>query len=97
MPGCIHHSISGTQYLMRGYRELLREYGLVLSAGDVVNNSPATPASRQVLEIENFGNWSDVIHNVGAFIQAVYSPERINEFLDRGINRMPLGERPRQI
>ena len=33
-PGSVHHSTSGAQYVMRGYTELLRQYGLIPSTGD---------------------------------------------------------------
>jgi putative transposase len=74
-PGCIHHSLSGTQYLMRGYFELLRQFGLVPSLGNGANGS------RQVIELDSFEAWDDVAHCGRGFIQTVYSRERIDLIL----------------
>ena len=88
--GCIHHSTTGTQYSMRGYCELLRQYGLIPSVGDTATHSllPSARAayragSRQVIEMEGYDTWEDVIHNTREFILALYTQERIDWILER--------------
>ena len=90
MPGCIHHSSCGTQYLMRGYRILLRELGLTPSLGDVADRPvlPSTEGSgtsftHQVVEMQTYDRWDDVIHHAREFIQALYSQERLDLILGR--------------
>jgi putative transposase len=83
-PGCIHHSTCGSQYLTRSYRELLRQYGLVPSVGEVANRAPLatssanSPASRQIVEIQEYEIWKDVIDRPREFIQTLYSHERVD-------------------
>ncbi len=88
--GCIHHSTTGAQYSTRGYCELLRQYGLIPSVGDAINQlSPRSlrtalgPGSRQVIEMAGYDTWEDVIRNTREFILALYTSERINWILDR--------------
>jgi len=89
-PGSIHHSNCGTQYVMRGYTDLLRRYGLVPSAGDPAMQADAgridrsrLAISRQVLELAGYESWEQVIGDVRQFIRVVYSPERIDALLER--------------
>jgi putative transposase len=89
-PGSVHHSASGTQYVMRGYTELLRQYGLVPSAGDIaeptglgsIRYERAAP-TREVVEMQTYESWEQVIERVRDFILALYSPERIDRVLGR--------------
>jgi putative transposase len=88
-PGCIHHSTCGTQYSMRGYRRLLREYGLTASVGEL---SAATSlpggggvglfASRQVIELPAYEDWEDVLPRAKEFIRTVYSSEWLDLILN---------------
>ena len=89
-PGSVHHSTSGAQYVMRGYTELLRQYGLIPSTGDAGDHSavsslghvaPSTP--RQVIQMQMYETWSHVIGDVRGFIKALYIPERIDSVLGR--------------
>ena len=89
-PGSVHHSSSGAQYVMRGYAELLRQYGLIPSTGDAGDHSavssvgyapPAAP--RQVVQMQMYETWSHVIGNVQGFIRSLYLPERIDWVLGR--------------
>ena len=101
-PGSVHHSTSGTQYVMRGYTELLRQYGLIPSAGDTVDPSDIGPLqaarplqaakpircetrapSRQVVEMQSYETWEQVIDQVRDFILTLYSPQRIDWVLGR--------------
>lgn len=82
--GCIHHSTYGIQYLMRGYRELLRQYGLIPVAGEATESlgsgAPvcAAPAPvRQIVELPEFATWGEVVARSGEFVRALYCPERI--------------------
>jgi hypothetical protein len=93
-PGSVHHSTSGAQYVMRGYTELLRQYGLIPSTGGAGDHSAvsslghvATSAPRQVVQMEMYETWSHVIGDVRGFIKALYIPERIDRVLGR-----PAGE-----
>ena len=89
-PGSVHHSTSGAQYVMRGYTELLRQYGLVPSAGDA-GESPtvssvghsANPPPRQVVQMQMYETWSNVIGDVREFIRKLYLPARIDGVLGR--------------
>jgi putative transposase len=89
-PGSVHHSTSGAQYVMRGYTELLRQYGLIPSTGDAGDHSAvssvgyaATVAPRQVVQMQMYETWSHVIGDVRGFIKALYLPERIDWVLGR--------------
>jgi putative transposase len=89
-PGSVHHSTSGAQYVMRGYTELLRQYGLVPSAGDAGEPSSfsavghsANPPPRQVVQMQMYETWSHVISDVREFIRKLYLPERIEGVLGR--------------
>ena len=82
--GCIHHSTYGMQYLMRGYRELLRQYGLV-PVGIEMPEPPTLGATlctssgqtRQIIDVPGYATWEDVVERSGEFIHTLYSPERI--------------------
>jgi hypothetical protein len=82
--GCIHHSTYGMQYLLRGYRELLRQYGLIpvgneASGLPVLGGTPSVPpiSVRQMVDVPGYATWDDVVERSGEFIHALYSPERI--------------------
>jgi putative transposase len=82
-PGCVHHSTCGSQYFTRSFCELLRQYGLIPSNGDIATAryySKATP-SHQIVEVEGYGTWKDVIEQPREFIQALYSGGRVDEIL----------------
>ena len=82
--GCVHHSTYGMQYLLRGYRELLRQYGLV-PVGTETATLPALGATlsapsgsvRQIVDIPGYATWREVVERSDAFIHALYTPERI--------------------
>jgi len=91
-PGCIHHSTCGTQYQTPSYRELLRQYGLVPSVGDLSGRSDCAPqacssvsaaAARQIVDVQAYETWRDVIERPQEFIRAVYSQERLEKMLGR--------------
>ena len=89
-PGSVHHSSSGAQYVMRGYTELLRQYGLIPSTGDAGDRSAvcsmgylATSAPRQVVPMQMYETWSHVTADVLGFVKAVYRPDRIDWVLGR--------------
>lgn len=86
--GCIHHSTYGMQYLMRGYRELLRQYGLVPVANETTEppllGGPLCSAPgpvRQIVDLPDYVSWDDVVARSADFIRALYSPERIEGIL----------------
>jgi putative transposase len=89
-PGCIHHSTCGTQYLTRSYCELMRQYGLIPSVGESIDRlaitsggrTTAAPA-RRIIDIQGYENWKDVVEHPREFIEAVYSPERVDWLLGR--------------
>jgi putative transposase len=81
--GCIHHSTCGSQYFTRSYCELLRQYGLIPSNGDIGSTryySKSEPSHR-IVEVEGFATWKDVVENRPSFIQALYTAGRIDEIL----------------
>jgi putative transposase len=87
-PGCIHHSTCGTQYLTRNYCELLRQYGLIPSIGDAggraaLASHDCPDASRHIIDIQSYETWRDVLNQPREFIQALYSPERIEALLGK--------------
>ncbi len=82
-PGCVHHSTCGSQYFTRSYCELLRQYGLIPSNGDIATaryHSKTTP-SHEIVEVEGYVIWKDVIEHPREFIQTLYSPGRIEGIL----------------
>jgi putative transposase len=84
-PGCVHHSTCGSQYFTRSYCELLRQYGLIPSNGDVANarQHATPPRSHEIVEMQEYTAWRDVIDHPREFIVALYSPERIDTILGR--------------
>lgn len=82
--GCVHHSTYGMQYLLRGYRELLRQYGLIpvgnensgLPAFGGPLSAPAVP-TRQIVDLPGYATWDDVVERSDEFIHALYSADRI--------------------
>jgi putative transposase len=90
-PGSVHHSNCGTQYTMRGYTDLLRQYGLIPSAGDAAAEQAAplrvscesSRHPRHVVEMNTYQTWEQVSGNVREFIQTLYSPARVVGILGR--------------
>ena len=89
-PGCIHHSTCGTQYLTRSYCALLRQYGLIPTIDDTAARAASTAqecskpsCSRQIVDLQNYETWKDVIDRPREFIQALYSAERVDTLLGR--------------
>ena len=89
-PGSVHHSSSGAQYVMRGYTELLRQYGLIPSAGDTGERSTVSslgqagaPPPRQVVQMQMYESWAHIIGDVREFIRTLYVAERIDWVLGR--------------
>jgi putative transposase len=87
--GCIHRSTCGIQYLMRGYRELLREYGLVPVASDPAE--PPTlgtalgsglPPARKIVDVPDFASWDEVVGRSDEFIRTLFSSRRIESLLE---------------
>jgi len=91
--GCFHHSTCGMQYLMRGYRELLRRYGLIPIVSDAQEPPTvyATAPTHKIVDISGFLTWEDVSARVSEFIRVVYSAERIGQILDSRASSGPLG------
>ena len=101
--GCIHHSTYGMQYLQRGYRELLRQYGLI----PVGNETLALPgvgatlsasggAVRQIVDVPGYATWDEVVERADEFIHALYTAERIEAIRsahcrERGDSPIPVG------
>lgn len=86
--GCVHHSTYGIQYLMRGYRELLRHYGLIAVATEATNSPPLggpvcvpLPSVRQVVDLAGYESWDEVVARSDEFIRALYSTQRIGAIL----------------
>jgi putative transposase len=90
MPGCIHYSTCGTQYLTRSYCQLLRQYGLIPSLDEAADRStfarqeqPGKSPARQIVEIQDYLTWKDIIDHPREFIQTLYSRERVDMILGR--------------
>ncbi len=85
VPGCIHHSTCGSQYFTRSYCELLRQYGLIPSNGDIVvaRGGAKVGPSHEIVEIQDYATWRDVIEHPREFIQELYSLERVDAILGR--------------
>jgi putative transposase len=82
VPGCIHHSTCGTQYLTHSYCELLRQYGLIPSVGEPAGRAAtASRSPRQIVDVQQFHSWKDVIQHPREFIQELYAAGRINYIL----------------
>lgn len=101
VPGCIHHSMCGTHYLIRGYRGLLRQYGLVPSVSDLGERSVLLPPNRmrtasshQVVELQGFEAWGDVAGRTREFVQTLYSADRISGLLNNASPRVSQTARP---
>jgi hypothetical protein len=75
---------------MRVYCDLLRQHGLIPCVGDTGTPSSLRAAgcfpdstSRQVIEMQGYETWDDVIRNAREFIRALYTRERITSILER--------------
>jgi putative transposase len=86
--GCIHHSTYGIQYLMRGYRELLRKYGLIpvvneAAEAPMVGAPLCTPPGlvRKIVDVPGYKSWDEVVARTAEFVGALYSQERIEAIL----------------
>jgi len=86
--GSVHHSTCGTQYVMRGYTELLRHYGVVPAPDDpgypvdmTAFNCRQMSLSHNIVELPEFKTWADVVARVREFIQVLYSAEQISRIL----------------
>lgn len=84
------------QYLTRGYRELLRQYGLIPVVSDAEEPPTlcATAAAHKIVDISGFHTWEDVSARGSEFIREVYSPERIGQILNSRARSGPLGAAP---
>lgn len=87
--GCIHRSTCGIQYLMRGYRELLREYGLVPVASDTAEPPSlgttlcsGLPPARKIVDVPDFATWDDVVGRADEFIRTLFSTQRIESLIE---------------
>ncbi len=82
--GCFHHSTCGMQYLTRGYRELLRQYGLIPVGSDAEEFPTvcATAPTHKIIDVCGFMTWDDVSGRGSEFIRAVYSAERVGQVLN---------------
>ncbi|HEY6923712.1 MAG TPA: DDE-type integrase/transposase/recombinase [Steroidobacteraceae bacterium] len=97
--GCFHHSTCGMQYLTRGYRELLRQYGLIPVVRDA-EEPPTVCASsiaHKIVDISGFHTWEDVSARGSEFIREVYSAERIGQILNSRARSGPLGTPTRSL
>ena len=73
---------------MRGYRELLRQYGLIPAANDATEaalvGAPLCAAPgpvRQIVDLPGYASWDEVLGRADEFIQALYSQDRIEVIL----------------
>jgi hypothetical protein len=73
---------------MRGYRELLREYGLIPVASNVSGSSALgaslctmSTAVHQIVEVTGYAGWDEVVARTQEFIRAFCSWERIEGIL----------------
>jgi putative transposase len=86
-PGCAHHSTCGSQYFTLSFCELLRQYGLVPSSNDVaaaIGRSDARgTASHQIIEVEGYAGWKDVVDRPKEFVKALYTADRVWTILGR--------------
>jgi len=83
MPGCLHHSTCGNRYFTRSYCELLRQYGLIPSSDDIMNSRyhSKSTSSHQIVEVQGYATWKDVVDRPREFMQALYTTERIDRIL----------------
>jgi putative transposase len=85
LPGCLHHSTCGSQYFTRSFCELLRRYGLIPSGVD--SNTARYPSdvtsSRQIVNVDGYATWKDVVDRPSDFIQALYSPGRVDAMVGK--------------
>ena len=85
MPGCIHHSDRGVQYLCKEYVAVLKKHGFWIS-----NSSKANPydnawterfmrtLKQEEVYLANYETYLDVIENLPEFIESVYNEKRVH-------------------
>jgi HTH-like domain len=74
---------------VRGYRELLREYGLVPVASDAAeppalgtNLGSGLPPARGIVDVPDFASWDEVLQRAEEFIRTLFSSQRIDRLLE---------------
>jgi putative transposase len=84
----IHHSDQGLQYACDAYTDLLKSYGIQISmaaVGKAEENGYAERFMRTIKEEEvdlsEYRNFTDALHQIGNFIQDVYLTKRIHSSL----------------
>lgn len=83
--GCIHHSMSGTHYCMRGYIKLLELYELRPSLGHMPRPNAKTPQSltspNEIVQLPTYHSWDQVVERFPVFIESLYSSARVEGIL----------------
>jgi transposase InsO family protein len=89
MPGCIHHSDRGIQYLCGDYVALLEKHGFWISnsaKGNPYDNAWTERFMRTLKQEEvylaNYETYLDVIENLPRFIEEVYNEKRVHSGID---------------
>lgn len=89
LPGCIHHSDRGVQYLSQKYVTLLKNNNIEIS-----NSAKGNPYDNAFIEsfmktlkqeevyLANYETYLDVIENLPAFIEDVYNKKRVHSGID---------------
>ena len=73
---------------MRGYRELLREYGLVPVAASDPVEPPGTgfcsglPPAREIVDVPAFAGWDEVVGRADDFIRTLFCAQRISSLVE---------------
>ena len=89
VPGCIHHSDRGVQYLCNDYVALLNEHRFAISnsaKGNPYHNafveSFMKTLKQEEVRLANYETYLDVLENLPSFIEEVYNEKRVHSGID---------------
>lgn len=89
VPGCVHHSDRGVQYLCNDYVALLTEHKFLISnsaKGNPYHNafveSFMKTLKQEEVYLANYETYLDVLENLPSFIEEVYNEKRVHSGID---------------
>jgi transposase InsO family protein len=87
-PGLIHHSDRGVQYACKGYTDLLKKHGILISmaaAGNPYENAQVesfiATLKREEVYLSDYDDISEALLRIGHFIEDVYNTKRLHSSL----------------
>jgi putative transposase len=93
--GCIHHSIGGEHYTLRGYSRLVRRYGMRLSAGCAASDMVGPGRSAAIGRLPTCSSYREALDHPGDFVKEIYQLTRSSMFASQTLAAPSPGRRTR--